>query len=659
MKTVYMVFNNNKKMDVINMLYENLKFVFEDYVNIKICFLEDSTPEDLADGDLFVVLYKDRVHQMNHYITSLEKVVVISRTIQKKDLPKVFSIPEGNDVLVVNDTRESTIQTINALYELGLNHLNLIPYLQNNALNSYENINFAITPGELNIVPAKIKNIINIHNRYIALDTFITIINKLEIHESIITSNLIKYTSLIAQPDKGINKRYVNEHLKSEMLKKIIHNSQEAIMIADRYDSLVYVNKTAENLFGLTFKGNEKVSDWLSNDWSVLLGDEEYNNKLMKINGTNFIVNKKRVNIIDQTVGYSIILNDEKSIKNIGNNLSKQLVESGLVAKYNFDHIICKSTSMKKCIALAKKVATTNYTVLITGESGTGKELLAQSIHNYSDLSTKPFVAVNCASLPESLLESELFGYEKGAFTGASDKGKIGLFERANGGTIFLDEIGDMSLNLQVSLLRVLQEKSIRRLGSEKNINIQIRILAATNKNLSKEVADGNFRKDLYFRICNIPIEVPSLSERKSDILYILKYFLKEKYNTLSQEQKSVLCIYDWPGNVRELKNFADYFNLLNELPMHIQEFKISAKTITKCEPDFKKMVLDIIFSNSNQESGIGRSRIIYHLESAGFHISDGRMRHCLESLNTEGLIHIKKGRGGCIITEKGKEKLQ
>ncbi|WDC84728.1 sigma 54-interacting transcriptional regulator [Caloramator sp. mosi_1] len=191
--------------------------------------------------------------------------------------------------------------------------------------------------------------------------------------------------------------------------------------------------------------------------------------------------------------------------------------------------IITNSPKMKECINIAKKIAKSDYTVLINGESGTGKEMIAQSIHNYSNRSIYPFVAVNCAALPENLLESELFGYEKGAFTGALKEGKIGLFEIANNGTIFLDEIGDMPLKLQTRLLRVLQEKQIMRVGSDNIINVNVRVIAATNKDLKKLVDEGLFREDLYYRINVLPISLPPLRERKEDIMPLLESFLKEK----------------------------------------------------------------------------------------------------------------------------------
>ena len=213
----------------------------------------------------------------------------------------------------------------------------------------------------------------------------------------------------------------------------------------------------------------------------------------------------------------------------------KHLAEKGFVAKHSFKDIVHQSKEMDEVIQRARQIAQTDHTVLIRGESGTGKELFAQSIHNASSRSKYPFIAINCAALPESLLESELFGYEKGAFTGAHSKGKIGLFEEANHGTIFLDEIGDISPNLQSRLLRTIQERQIMRVGSDRIIDIDIRLITATNRDLEAAIQSGDFRADLYFRLNVLPIEIPPLRKRKKDLSGLFLHFLGIAQNALAQ----------------------------------------------------------------------------------------------------------------------------
>jgi transcriptional regulator with PAS, ATPase and Fis domain len=234
--------------------------------------------------------------------------------------------------------------------------------------------------------------------------------------------------------------------------------------------------------------------------------------------------------------------------------------------KYTFNDIIGNSEPIRRAINQAILTARGNSTVLITGESGTGKEMFAKAIHYASDRSKGPFITVNCGAIPENLLESELFGYEKGAFTGASDKGKAGKFELANGGTIFLDEIGDMPLHLQVKILHVLQNMRFERVGGNKTIIVDIRVIAATNKDLDQMIRKDAFREDLYYRLSVIPLNIPPLRERKEDIKMLMYHFL-EKYNNFmnkritgfSPEVEAIYREYDWPGNVRELENAVEY----------------------------------------------------------------------------------------------------
>jgi DNA-binding NtrC family response regulator len=254
--------------------------------------------------------------------------------------------------------------------------------------------------------------------------------------------------------------------------------------------------------------------------------------------------------------------------------------------KNRFDNIVGTSPAIQKIYELIERVADTDSTVLIYGASGTGKELIARAIHFNSSRADKPLVVINCGAIPEELLESELFGHKKGAFTGAY-KNRIGRFEMANGGTIFLDEIGEMSPALQVKLLRVLQEQKFERVGDTKTIHVDVRIIAATNKNLTTAINKGSFREDLYYRLNVIPIKVPPLKQRKTDIPLLIDYFLrrfqkgrKKKIKGFSPKAMDAMMAFEWPGNVRELENVIKRLTILcdnihvdlDDLPEHILE---------------------------------------------------------------------------------------
>jgi DNA-binding NtrC family response regulator len=265
---------------------------------------------------------------------------------------------------------------------------------------------------------------------------------------------------------------------------------------------------------------------------------------------------------------------------------------------YGYDNLVGTSNAIKNIYDLIEKVADTDGTVLISGASGTGKELIARAIHYNSSRCDRPLVVINCGAIPEELLESELFGHEKGAFTGAY-KSRIGRFEMANGGTIFLDEIGEMSPALQVKLLRVLQEKKFERVGGTKTIHVDVRIIAATNKNLTTAINKGKFREDLYYRLNVIPMKVPPLKQRKSDIPLLIDHFLKKfqkgaekKITDFSPDTMDAMLKYDWPGNVRELENVIKRLTILcddevvtvDDLPEHIPH---KGRAVRVVEEDF------------------------------------------------------------------------
>ncbi|MGL4791469.1 MAG: sigma-54 interaction domain-containing protein, partial [Anaerotignaceae bacterium] len=279
--------------------------------------------------------------------------------------------------------------------------------------------------------------------------------------------------------------------------------------------------------------------------------------------------------------GYVAVVQDVKKLQNHEKKIRTQLLGDGFVAKYTFDNIVHISAEMQKTISIAKKFSAYNSSVLIQGSSGVGKELFAQSIHNVSERRIGPFVAVNCAALPPSLIESELFGYEEGAFTGSKKGGRAGVFEMAHKGTIFLDEISELPLDIQGRLLRVIQEKEVMRLGDNKVIPLDIRIITATNRNLRKMVSEGKFREDLLFRINTLVFSIPTLNERREDIPILSQRFLEKyrlKYDkavkSFSKSAMKYLMDYPYEGNVRELENLVERAVIICETEtVHIEDF--------------------------------------------------------------------------------------
>ncbi len=315
------------------------------------------------------------------------------------------------------------------------------------------------------------------------------------------------------------------------------------------------------------------------------------------------------------------------------NKLQKELLRFKNQKDDLSGQFITKNINMLHIRELAENIGKIDVTVMIMGESGTGKEVIADLIHKNSSRAEAPFVKVNCAAIPETLIESEFFGYEGGAFTGAGKGGKMGLFELADGGTLFLDEVGELSVQMQSKLLRVIQDKEVRRVGGEKSVHIDIRIIAATNRDLKREVEEGRFRNDLYYRLFVVPVNIPSLRERKEDIELLARHFLdifNSEYNlrkTISDDAVKVMESYNWPGNVRELRNVVE------RLSVSTARSEISAIQVEFCLNNKAPAVSDYIGTESDLylEDIVGRYEkqvISKILEECGTITATARMLH-------------------------------
>jgi transcriptional regulator with PAS, ATPase and Fis domain len=370
------------------------------------------------------------------------------------------------------------------------------------------------------------------------------------------------------------------------LLNQVINSVDKGVLVLNNKSEIVHINSSAMKQLKLTQSHMNKKIEITSNS-EYIMGGESY----------TVIIDGRKVNLMGQLIPVFPTLSSYDKIF-IFNEIKK--VKSEIYEKIHTwqpiraEDIIGESRPMIQLKEKIRKVSDSKSTVLITGASGTGKELIARAIHSESNRKDKPFIAINCGAIPDNLLESELFGYVRGAFSGADTNGRIGKFELANKGVIFLDEIGDMPLYLQVKILRVLQERKLARIGSNQLIDLDIRVIAATNKDLKSLISENKFREDLYYRLNVIPIEIPSLSDRKDDV-EILAMSLVEKYNklfskqahTIDEEAKQLLINYGWPGNVRELENTVEFMiNLVDEkgiltkdmLPKSIIDYTVEYK---------------------------------------------------------------------------------
>jgi PAS domain S-box len=388
----------------------------------------------------------------------------------------------------------------------------------------------------------------------------------------LIFNNMTNYNELLHKLDIERNS--------SEILNTVIETAYDGMVIIDKMGIITMMSKAYTDFLGIKREDaiGKHVTEVIENTRMPIVletGQEEVA-QLHKIKGNYMIASRIPIIKNGETIGVvgKVLFRNVKELnslyKKIGaiekelENYKSKLKEFN-TASYSIENIIGESASIMEAKAIVQKAAHTNSNVLILGESGTGKEIFAHAIHSESNRHEGPFVKVNCAAIPSDLLESELFGYEAGAFTGAKKEGKMGKFEIANEGTIFLDEIGDMPLHMQVKLLRVIQEREVEKVGGVATRKINIRIIAATNRNLEKLVSEGKFREDLYYRLNVVTIEIPPLRERGSDIILISNHLIKKlsidlgkKVRGISKEAEQYLKNYEWKGNVRELANVLE-----------------------------------------------------------------------------------------------------
>lgn len=388
----------------------------------------------------------------------------------------------------------------------------------------------------------------------------------------------------------------IEKRERMDILKKIVNISGKGVIILDERGNIVDINTSAKEKLGLEDKENGIGYPKIN----IIPKKNQITNQVLY----NIEFDKNRYILHGKMESFESLSNKKYRIF-IFEFEEKQIIKGNEIVedvRTDIFNIIGNSKKIEEVRKMIKKIANSPSTILITGESGTGKELVAKAIHSCSDRVNDPFVAINCGAIPETLLESELFGYVRGAFSGASGEGRIGKFELANNGIIFLDEIGEMPLSLQVKLLRVLQERKIERLGSNKSIDLNIRVIAATNADLLSLIEQGKFRKDLYYRLNVLEIELPPLRERKEDIEILLESLIK-KYSlsfnkSLLKVDSNLLKIlknYNWPGNIRELENIIEYLvnmqdefgNLDNEVIVKIEE-KLNKKQKTIERASFK-----------------------------------------------------------------------
>ncbi|SKC42345.1 sigma-54 interaction domain-containing protein [Maledivibacter halophilus] len=654
---------------------KDLYYFFDDYLDIEGYSISEGI-NDVIKGDLALIISAILPNLAKEYLSHDIEIVYMNRTFTKDSVRQLYDLPFGMKAMLSSNTSSSSISCISSLYGIGIKHLHLIPVYP--GIEIMPDTKIAITPAQRKYVPKFVDNIIDIGWRVIDVSTLMDITTKLGIMSKDLEEKIIKYSKNIIPQSDGLDFTINNTSIIKNEMDTLLNVIDDGVIVTDMDYKIIHYNKAIGRILNFNESYIYNLVD-LNEVFpsKVLMGIMEkksIDNKLIKSLKSNksFVVTKRIINVYDNMYGYVIIIKDITEFENLERKLRKQLVKQGYIAKYKFENIIGKSEKMIDTIKKAKKIACIDATTLITGESGTGKELFAQSIHNASKRKNNPFVAINCASLPSELLESELFGYDEGAFTGAKKGGKKGLFQLAHSGTIFLDEIGDMPIKVQVKLLRVLQEKEVMSIGSNSIVPIDVRVIAATNQNLKDLMHVGKFRKDLYYRLNVLNLYIPPLRERKGDIPYLAKNIL-QNINMNNKKIDNILMKffenYSWEGNVRELKNCIEYMAYMGadvltakDLPKDMDYSKqdeydfIEEEIFPELLPKEKELTVFILKLLKKRSGG---RRFIYNQAYLNeIETTEHEIRKLMNYLTKKGFITIKTKRQGSILTDKGKKAL-
>lgn len=641
-------------------LYSQLSRLLGNRVQIVNYYLSGNIKPNIS-ADLVLISSQLAFPQVARYIQPGCPVLIARRSINYHYLYKLFNIPPGTEVLLVNDSPETAYETISLLKALGVNHIEYhacAPGIKN-----FPQLDIAVTPGELELVPEFVKTTIDIKTRNIDVTTLVELLKAFSLLDE--KANLLSasYMRDIIDFIKKTNELANRHNHMANQFKTLINTVNEGIIALDETNHVTVFNPVAEELLGIA--SNEVIGKSIksrinSKLRTIMTKASDQAETFINVNERQLVISVAPIKNTGVTVGKVFVLRNVTEIQRLEQELRRKAVSEQNYARYYFEDIHGNSPIIQSTKQLANKIACADSPVLILGESGTGKELFAQSIHNSSSRAKGPFVAVNFAALTESLLESELFGYIEGSFTGAKRGGLPGLFEQAHQGTVFLDEIGDAPLSFQVKLLRVLQEKQVRRIGGSQVIPINVRVIAATNKDLKQLITQGAFRQDLYYRLKVLSFKLPRLNERKQDIPLLAKniylnYFKRQPLWSAEKYFGHVMpyfLAYGWPGNIRELQNVIEYLVSISpdEIPaanLLPEEFLTEAsKTVEIAEQSqCIQAIANTILSANKAGMPIGRRSLAQKLN-----MTENKVRKLVALMTERGMLTVNRGKSGLLL---------
>ena len=630
--------------------------------------------------DLYMVTTDafDSLGDMHRYVPIDGEMMEIHVTLRWDVVHRLQALPAGKKVLFVNLSDKMCREAVTRLNQLGVNQLDFDLYHPGAPEPDMSQYDFVITPQETRYVPAGAREIIDIGQRVCDSSTMIEAALRLGFEELLETPEFEQYQRDVAANTYSFDRVFARGLRLESQFEILMEILDEGIVGVNERGEVFASNHKLEEITGIP--GARALQRPAAEVYPFvpfarcLAERAPQPAQVVSANGVNMNVAVAPVLRGGACIGAFATVQRFSDAENRQNELRSQLLHKGYRAKYTFDDVVGQSPAIRRCITILKKMSLTQLPVLLIGETGTGKELFAHAVHNASPRANGPFVAINCAAMPENLLESELFGYEEGAFTGARKGGKPGLFEFAHKGTLFLDEVEGMSTALQCKLLRVLQEREIMRVGGNRIVSVDVRIVAATNENLDKMVEEGTFRRDLYYRLNTLPVLIPPLREREGDLLLLIDHFRKGigASFTLSPELERLLLTHQWRGNIRELRNVVEYFSYTGSpmvgpeelpptfhyLPAGLPEAGgagAQPPRLADCPQEDERFVLCRLYQADREGRSLGRDAILAAAKAAGLPCSQQEVRRILSALDQAGLARVSRGRGGTRLTPAGR----
>ncbi|MGN0712659.1 MAG: sigma-54 interaction domain-containing protein [Anaerovoracaceae bacterium] len=638
---------------------------------------ERQLPREIAPPDILVMGSPYSLPDVRFCLHPNTEVILLSFTFEKEVIQKLKSLPAGTETVTCFKYNSEAHQAAFVLHELGLQNLNLYINYPNNKNMLGKQMEVALYSGSPENVPDHIRTVIDLGPMHLSLNTILDISMAAGImNDESLAGRIIQYCSGLSLPKNHTSFFFNNSSMASLSLKAVTDCIDYGMVILDQENQIINYNDQFRKMFKIQMQIDGKslyaIPELGKIAGEIVESGETKNRMVLSAKkGQQLLMSKEKINRDNPDFDiYLVLLKDVTEISQLETAFQKQARKQGHVAKHTFDEIKHKSEKMHILLERCRKIASVDKPTLIVGESGTGKELFASSIHNASARSRFPFVAINCATIPENLLESELFGYEDGAFTGARKGGKIGLFQAANKGTLFLDEIGELSMEMQAKLLRVLEEREIMRVGGDEIISIDTRIIAATNRDLRVLVDEGRFRLDLYYRLNTLTVSIPPLRERIQDLPTLSMAFAENEHCcniAFSDEVMRFFMSYNWPGNIRELRNCIEYMVSIGSSPFQISDLPdyLSAEYLSHADAPVLQANLSLVQSESERKEitavlealkrqPLGRRALAEALAMDFMPISEYRLRKILKELQASHCISFGSGRAGCRITENG-----